>query len=292
MKRCPIHVRFQNRCNPGAEFDLLKLEDLYESVFLDHSPFQLHIVEFFMIIVVYEGTGSHTIDFTEHELGRGTVLTVRKDQVQKFHRGQGIKGKAILFTDNFLISYLEKLEMQKSMQLFNDLLVQPKVQFDEYKFEDLCAILDRMEHEYTQVNDQYSSSVLRSILQIIIAMIYRKKEKSNVILSRNRHWSSFIKLQNLVEKHAGEYKKVKDYAKMMGLSTKTLNTITRAVVNKSAKQFVDEIRTLLIKRLLINTDLSTKEIAFQAGFVESTNFYKYFKHQTGFTPEQFRSSLR
>ena len=74
----------------------------------------------------------------------------------------------------------------------------------------------------------------------------------------------------------------------MSVSTKTLNTITKSIVNKSAKAFVDEISTKQIKRLLINTKLSIKEIAYQSGFEETTNFYKYFKRQTQVTPEQFR----
>ena len=82
--------------------------------------------------------------------------------------------------------------------------------------------------------------------------------------------------------------KVKDYADLMGISTKTLNTVTKSIVHKSAKAFVDEICTKQIKRLLLNTKLSIKEIAYKSGFEETTNFYKYFKRQTHTTPDQFR----
>ena len=66
------------------------------------------------------------------------------------------------------------------------------------------------------------------------------------------------------------------------------NISLQGLVNKSEKAFVDEISTKQIKRLLINTKLSIKEIAYQSGFEETTNFYKYFKRQTQVTPEQFR----
>jgi AraC family transcriptional activator of pobA len=78
---------------------------------------------------------------------------------------------------------------------------------------------------------------------------------------------------------------------MIGLSTKTLNTITKNIVNKSAKEFIDEIYTKQIKRLLIHSDGAIKEIAYASGFEETTNFYKYFKRQTQLTPEQFRNSF-
>ena len=115
----------------------------------------------------------------------------------------------------------------------------------------------------------------------------------NIQLIVNRKYlSEFIQFQNLVEKQVKTHKKVHNYAKIMGISTKTLNTVSRSIVHKSAKEFIDDICTKQIKRLLINTELSIKEIAYAMGFEESTNFYKYFKRQTQLTPEQFRSSTR
>ena len=40
--------------------------------------------------------------------------------------------------------------------------------------------------------------------------------------------------------------------------------------------------------ILFNTDLSIKEIAYQTGFEEPTNFVKYFKKEVGMTPSVFR----
>ncbi len=76
----------------------------------------------------------------------------------------------------------------------------------------------------------------------------------------------------------------------MGISTKKLNTFTKAIIHKSAKEFIDKICIKQIKRLLTNTNFSIKEIAYQMSFEETTNFYKYFKRQTSYTPEQFRAS--
>jgi len=84
--------------------------------------------------------------------------------------------------------------------------------------------------------------------------------------------------------------KVNDYAKMMAISAKTLNSISKSIVHKAAKEFIDEICIKQIKRLLINTPLSIKEIAYESGFEETTNFYKYFKRQVQMTPEQFRTA--
>ena len=63
------------------------------------------------------------------------------------------------------------------------------------------------------------------------------------------------------------------------------------VLNKNAKDFVDERVILEIKRLLIHTHLSVKEIAEATGFDEPTNLIKFFKRYTGQTPLSFRDQL-
>lgn len=292
MKEDPVHIKFRNRQNPQAGFDLVKLEELFSRENLDHSPSQLHIVEFYIIILIEEGQGAHTIDFSEYSFERGTALTIRKDQIHKFHKNRSVQGKLLLFTDEFLVSYLEKLEALKSLQLFNEVLGIPKIQLPENELREVSELIERIQTEYFSVNDEYTLGIIRSELHILIAKLFRIKSFVHPIIGKRKYLSEFIQFQNLVEQHATKFSKVKDYAPMMGLSSKTLNTITRSIVNKSAKEFIDDICTKQIKRLLINTELSVKEIAFASGFEESTNFYKYFKRQTSLTPEQFRVSFK
>jgi len=146
-----------------------------------------------------------------------------------------------------------------------------------------------MKEEYFKVNDPYSLGIIRSELHILIAKLYRIKAQNTAIINDKKYLNEFIEFQKMVEAKINETTRVGDYAEMMGVSTKTLNNITKHIVNKTAKEFIDEICTKQIKRLLINTELSVKEIAYASGFEETTNFYKYFKRQTQTTPERFRS---
>lgn len=290
MDSPPKHIKFRNHHNPGAAFDILKLEDLYKRNDLDHSPFHLHLVEFYMIILIENGTGTHTIDFTEYSFRPGSLLTVRKDQIHKFSRTNEAVGKLLLFTDEFLLSYLEKLEALKSIHLFNNLLGVPKIQLNEAEMLEVTAGIERINKEYFQTNDEYSFGVIRSELHILITKLFRIKSRSNLMISTRKYLREFILFQELVEKHVTNLKRVEDYAALLGLSTKTLNTTTRNIINKTAKEFIDDICTIQIKRLLINTELSVKEVAYATGFEETTNFYKYFKRQTGLTPLEFKSA--
>ncbi len=290
MKEKTKHIRFINHQNPGSQFDLISLEELFLRKNLDHSPEALHRVEFYVILFIEEGQGYHTIDFTDFKCSGGTLITIRKDQLHKFFRSNNLKGSLLLFTDEFLVSYLEEMENQKTMLLFNELLGVPKLQLKNCDFRNVQQIISRIKKEYFKVNDQHSLSIIRSELHILVTSLFRIKAKSEEIDFEKKYLKEFVSLQQLIEKNITKTTRVQDYALMMGLSSRTLNTITKSIVHKSAKEFIDEICTKQIKRLLINTQLSVKEIAYQSGFEETTNFYKYFKRQTQTTPEQFRTS--
>ena len=292
MDKQPQNIKFQNSQNPSAAFDIIQLEELLLRTDLDHSPLDLHRVEFYIMILIEKGNYKHTIDFIDYDCKKGSLLTIRKDQIHRFHNNKTVKGKLLLFTDEFLISYLEKLEALKALQLFNEILGNPKIILPKTSFQEVCTIIESIQKEYFKVNDAFSQGIIRSQLHILIAYLFRIKSHNNPQSNQRKYLSEFIEFQNLVEQNAAKYTKVKEYAKLLNVSTKTLNTITKTIIGKSAKAFIDDICTKQIKRLLINSELPIKEVAYASGFEETTNFYKYFKRQTTLTPEQFRSNFQ
>jgi len=284
------HIAFENSQNPRVGFDLIRLEDLQVKTDMGHSQFQLHLVRFYLIILIEAGEGLHTIDFQEYAFRPGSILTIRKDQIHRFHRNTAVRGAMMLFTDEFLISYLEALETKRVFQLFNDVLTDPVVDLPEEEAISIKSLTQRVTEEYFNKKDDISLSIIRSELHILMAKLFRIQETRSDLSSSRKYLSEFIEFQHLIERNATTTRKVKDYAMMMGCSTKTLNTISQSIIHKSAKAFVDDICTKQIKRLLINTEETVKEIAFATGFEETTNFYKYFRRQTGMTPEQFRAN--
>lgn len=291
MKDKKTHIKFENQKNPKSDFELLKLGDLIQIRDADHFMYEQHLVEFYIIIFITKGNGRHMLDFTDYQCKKGTVLTLRKDQFHKFYKQEALNGYLLFFKDEFVYRYLEFSESQKTLQLFNEALESPKLQLLESEFKEILIIINQLIKEYNTINDHYSLDIIRSELHVLIVKLLRFKSKKKRINIQRKYLSEFIEFQNLVETNAEEMYKVKDYAKMMGISTKTLNTFSKTIVGKTAKEFIDEIRIIKIKRLLINTGLSIKEISFDSGFNDSTNFYNFFKRHTYKTPDAFRSEF-
>ena len=98
----------------------------------------------------------------------------------------------------------------------------------------------------------------------------------------------FLEFQELVEKECFNHKKVSFFVNKIGITNKTLNNITQSIIHKSAKSIINDIVIIQSKRLIINSQATLTEIAYQVGFDEPTNFFKYFRKYVGVSPSQFR----
>jgi len=290
MKEKIKQIKFVNTTNPKSYFELIRIEELLERK-LDHNIYNNHIVNFYIIIFIVKGEGQHTIDFTDYTYSKGSILLIRKDQIHKFFRNTTVIGYLLIFTEEFIVSHLNELEAIKSLQLFNELLSYPilKLQDENLEFANFVALTKQLESE-DKFRDEYSIGITRSTLHIMLTKLFRIKSKQGELLSKNKYLTEFLSFQSNVEMNCFKRIKVKDYAKEMGFSTKTLNNIVRSVVNKPAKTFIDEIAIMQIKRLLICTNQSVKEISYTAGFDDPANFFKFFKKYVGTSPDVFRKA--
>ncbi|WP_299257961.1 helix-turn-helix domain-containing protein [uncultured Aquimarina sp.] len=284
------HIKFDNKTNPKSYFEVVQLEELLNRK-LDHDICKNHIVKFYIIIFIIEGNGYHTIDFVDYKYQKGSVLLIRKDQIQKFSKNSTVKGYLLIFTEEFIVSHINKLEALKSFQLFNELISFPKIELNvkENNFSNFHSLIEQTVSEY-KLKDEYSISITRSALHILITKLFRIKFNNGQLPNKKKYLTEFLSLQEMVEENCFTNKKVMYYAQKMGCSTKTLNNIVQAIVNKPAKNFIDEITITQIKRLLIGTNTSVKEIAYTSGFDDPANFFKYFKKYVGSSPETFRRS--
>lgn len=130
------------------------------------------------------------------------------------------------------------------------------------------------------------AEILKKYLEIILLEIYQYNQESSIL--QNINYQRFIQFKKDFKEHFKKQKNVKFFAKKQLISTKTLNIATREIINQSAKQFITEYIILLAKRMLINTNYTTTEIAYELGFDELTNFTKFFKKKEHISPSMFQ----
>jgi len=92
----------------------------------------------------------------------------------------------------------------------------------------------------------------------------------------------------LKEGKATEALEIKDFANMLHIHPVHLSNTVKEVTGQSTCSLYEERLLNAAKDLLLNSNLSIKQVAQQLTY-DPSNFTKFFKHFTGITPKQFRS---
>ena len=103
---------------------------------------------------------------------------------------------------------------------------------------------------------------------------------------QRRMFEAFMKL--VKDNHNSE-RMVGFYADKLCVTPKYLSKIVREVSGRSAPDWIDGFVIMSAKSMLKYSDMTVKEIAIELNFPNQSFFSKFFKSQTGLTPNEYRA---
>lgn len=271
------------------DIECIQLSELFTRIENDpnHNPHLPHRISFFALLIVTEGHGEHQVDLKTYKIQKDSILKIAKGQVHAFQNHPQYKGYLVLFTEDFVLKYFSKSSIEYISHLYNYHISDPLVKNSALN----AFFLERITEEIQSTNTYVQHEIIAKILELFLLKLEREAYKTPLETFNKKYQSLFINFKNLVEKNYTNTRNVKDYAKLLNISTKHLNTIVRATTLNTAKHFIDNYVILEIKRDIFSSTLSLKEVAYENGFDEVTNFTKFFKKHTGLSPKAFKSTL-
>ena len=249
-----------------------------------------HRDNYYNIFLYQKGTANHIVDFKEINVKPYTLLFVNKNRVQMLDPKGGYEGKFLLFTESFFDKYPDDIKYLRNNILFNDFLEEPVLNLK--KDSPILSIFNEIESEIAKPNDVFKHDILHNLLHNFLLLSERERRNTGFTeIRKGEEFDYTILFKNLLEDHFKDIRSVERFASMMSVSEKKLNKSTSLILGKSPKEIIDERVVLEAKRLLAHTGNSIKEIGYELGFDEPTNFIKYFKKHVGKTPIEFRGSF-
>ncbi|APZ47485.1 hypothetical protein BW723_14855 [Polaribacter reichenbachii] len=255
----------------------------------NHNPFLPHKIQFYIILVITEGNYDHFVDFKFYNLKKGDILFIAKNQVHHFTENfKETAGFAIILNSDFLEQNYFLSKSVNLNRLYNYHLETPVLEIDESLENNFINIVQNLYSEYQQENDFAKNEMLRSYLHIFLLKSERIKEQLSEKNIKNRWLDVFNQFKNLLEKEYVKTRSSRFYADKLFVSYKFLNDVVKQLTSKTVKAFIDDFVTTEIKRYLLSTSLSIKEISYKTGFEEPANMIKFFKKNAKITPFKFR----
>lgn len=257
----------------------------------DHDPYSVHKIEFYLILVVTKNTYTHFVDFKSYKLKKGSAIFIAKNQVQKFSNEiANADGYAIIFTSLFTNKFYYLSDHLKLNRLFNYHIETPIIHQNQLGLDSFIGVAEKLYGEYHYTNTFAKPEMLSALLHVLLLKAERAKEAQSV-QGVKAHWlATFTDFKILLETKYVKSRNSSFYASELNISYKFLNDIVKKLTGKTVKGFIDEFVTIEIKRYLVSTPLSVKEISYKTGFDEPANMVKFFKKNTKSTPLKFRQS--
>ncbi len=250
-----------------------------------------HSHSYYQIIWFFEDGGLHTIDFKSYPIQKNTILFIPKDHIHAFDETPAPKGWLIHFNQSFFTH--DDIDIFLKYNLFNS-RENPYCVIDRETGITTQLYIDLIRKELLKKGTFGYEDIIRfSLKSLLIQLerIHRFSKKDRLAFS-SYYEKQFIAYKELIEENYTKSLSVNDYASLLNVSSKTLTTITKTVVNKSASSLIHERTILEAKRLLKFTPLQIGEIAFRIGFKDTSYFIKYFKRYVNKSPNQYRTEIK
>lgn len=249
---------------------------------LDHHQQQ----NAYTIYWIQEGKGTYNIDFEHYTftdnvlffLSPGQVFTVDSEQIKTAYK--------LTFVRDFYCIQTHDQEVACNGILFNNIYETPFVKPCAKDTVKLNLILENLIEEFQQ-NETAQYDMLQAYLkQFIISSVRIKKE--NHVIKEDTETRLFKDFSLLVEQNFKTMHSVTEYAKRLALSPKSISKHFQKLGSKTPSEFIKNRILLEAKRLLIYTDKTVKEIAFELGFNDPAYFTRFFTKAISKSPLQFK----
>ncbi|WP_299223429.1 helix-turn-helix domain-containing protein [uncultured Aquimarina sp.] len=151
------------------------------------------------------------------------------------------------------------------------------------------VMFDSFREEFEN-KDQIQGEMLQTLLKRFLIKSRRliKEDLPEPDLPNNQ-LDIIRKFNILIEQHFREKHQVAEYAELLFKSPKTLSNLFHKYSDKSPLATINERIVLEAKRLLIYSDKTSEEIAYELGYKEAGHFSKFFKKHAGMNPTEFKT---
>ncbi|MEA1849530.1 AraC family transcriptional regulator [Chryseobacterium sp. MHB01] len=232
-----------------------------------------------------------SVDFNYFEITQPSLFFLTNQHV-KIIKAQE-KAKLLYYNRDFYCIQIHDKEVACDGLLFHNIFEIPFVELDREEDIIIQQLFQNIEHEL-ESRDSSAEEMIRTYVKQIIIRATRKWKKQNLdngsIKVPSNEVDIFRDFSRLLEIHFREKHNVSEYAELLHIAPKTLTHKFKSLQLESPNQLIINRIILEAKRLLIYTDKTVKEIAYDLGYEDPAYFNRLFTNKTKNTPAHFKKS--
>jgi AraC family transcriptional activator of pobA len=258
---------------------------------LKQHPFisKPHRHDFYLVLYITQGSGEHTIDFVTYSVAPNSFFLMTPGQVHSWRLSVDADGFILFFTSEFY--QLDKSDKHLlAFPFFQSLNTNAHLPLKKNAEPMIDVVIREMLRDYTS-SGSLKLQLFRSYLDIILLKLADHYPQQNKTAASSNSTFKLRMLGELIDTHYREHKQPHVYASLMNLSASYLNNLCKQMLGKTLSDLIQERIILEAKRFFAYSDLTISQVSDKLHFSEPSYFIRFFKKQTGVTPEQFREQI-
>lgn len=284
MKRLEIKKNIQKPEDKNLsfrEFDL-SLSSI-ENYLLPHKK------DHFCILMLESGEIEIQIEDQKFKLSSGKISIIFPEQISSVTSiSSDVSGKIILFEEVLFCSDILKNELLSyNVDLANHLncvFLSPS-EFEQSK--KLAVDIENVYLNPSLVRKEQARFYIKIFLLGLIELVHGQ----HPVLQHETDKTLYIRFKKMLNERYKSERTVQYYASKLAITTKKLNNITKKHCDETAINAIHNRILQEIKRLLLFSDLSHKQISMELGFSSPSALNKFVKTKLKETPTELQEEL-
>lgn len=246
----------------------------------------LHYHDYYEIFIITEGQCIHHINGEAQILYKNSMVFIRPEDTHwyDFYGDSDCQFINVNFYKEAVEDAFLFFKSPVFAQKLKSLTLPPVVELPPYDME-MLVHKSKQIHLYTSIEKQKARVMARSFLtDALTYYFFKEQDEEHKVMPA---WLSALLLDMQKKEHftAG----LERLTLLAGRSVGHINRVFKQYLGTTPTAYINGLRLGYAKNLLLTSNLSILEVAYEAGFDNLSHFYHLFKSSYGSSPGKIRS---
>ena len=269
----------------SKDFDIKKIR---RSNTISESNCEPHVHPFHEIFYLYSGECTSFIDHNIYKFGKGDLVIVPGGCLHKtVYTGKGIHERIVISFRQEITGWIKE---QIRAEYLKNCMVPGVINIPEKRRNYVDSLLDKLMFENDTPDILSTAFIKAGLVELLLFIIRCKEYEDNVIKEIDVDNRKIQEVATYIFEHYTENILLEDVADKFDMSKSFLSKRFKTATGFGYKEYIIKHRKQNACRLLLETNKSITDIAFECGFNDSNYFGDSFRKIKGISPRKYRKN--
>ena len=259
---------------------------------------RLHIsdilVEGFLFAVVTHGQAQLSVDDKTYQLEEGDVITCKPRNIfEKSMMSLDFNALVLFLSPEYVAQLSQMVRMEWTYSMFSS--SHKILHADPVTVKRFRLYFDLLQNHLSSPDTPHKELSLRLLFASMAYDLHDlHKFQTEELLHQTYSSAENILRQFMQHLHdpAKPYLNVSEYASLFSITPKYFSSVCKRLTGKTANQLISDEIVRSSQITLRDSSKSIKQIAAMMGFKNQSHFGRFFRQQTGMSPQQYREGKK